>query len=82
MTLWGEPERIHMQNMEQLHDCHQNVTEPQATENHKIYTRVHRNCESVVVIYKHAAHRLVRHRLQVLEMACTDDSTLVIFFMR
>ena len=67
---------------EQLHafDCHQNVAEPQATENHKIYTRVHRNCESVVVLYKHAAHRLVQHRLQVLEMACTDDSTLVIFF--
>jgi len=29
-----------MQNMEQLHayDCHQNVTEPQATENHIKYT--------------------------------------------
>jgi len=42
MTLWGEPERIHMQNMEQLHayDCDQNVTEPRATENHTahVYT--------------------------------------------
>jgi len=34
-TLWGEPERVHVQNMEQLHahDRYQNVTEhkPQAT---------------------------------------------------
>jgi len=41
----------------------------------KIYTRVHRNCESgLVIIYKHAAHRLVEHRLQFMEMAWTDDS--------
>ena len=81
MTLWGEPDQVHAQNMEQLHAC------SQATENHKIYTRVHRNCESGLVIiykqaahstiYKHAAHRLVHHRLQVVEMAWTDDSTLV-----
>ena len=32
------------------------------------------------MIYKHAAHRLVQHRLQVVEMAWTDDSTLAIFF--
>ena len=40
MTLWGDPERIHKQNMEQLHayDCHLNVTETQATE---IHTHVH-----------------------------------------
>ena len=32
-TLLGEPEWVHVQNMEQLHDCYQNVTEhkPQAT---------------------------------------------------
>jgi len=75
--------------MEQLHafHCHQNVAEPQATENHKIYTCVPRNCESgLVIIYKHAAtqggpaHRLVQHRMQVVEMAWTDDSTLAIFF--
>jgi len=69
--------------MEQLRafDCHQKVVEPQATENHKIYTHVHRNCESdLVIIYKHAAQRLVQHRLQVAEMAWTDDSTLAIFF--
>jgi len=95
--------------MEQLHayDCHQNVTEPPATENHThVYTslvprpardtasdprwgclglgtrlRVHRNCESgLAIIYKHAAHMLVQHRLQVVEMAWTDDSTLAIFF--
>jgi len=38
--------------MEQLHayDCHQNVTEPQAT---KKYTRARRNCESgLAIIYK------------------------------
>ena len=72
--------------MEQLHtfDCHQNVAEPQVTENHKIYTRVHRNRESgLVIIYKLAAHRLVQHSLQVMEMAWTDDSTQAIsFYMR
>jgi len=80
-TLLDEPDRVHAQNMEQLHafDCHQNVAEPQATENH--IKHVHRNCESgLVIIYKHAAHRLVQHRLQVVEMAWTNDSTLVIFF--
>jgi len=34
-TLWDEPERVHVQTMEQLHahDCYQNVDEhkPQAT---------------------------------------------------
>jgi len=82
-TLWGEPDRVHMQNMEQYHafDCHQNVAEPQAAENHVKYTRVHRNCESgLVIIYKHYAHRLVQHKLQVVEMASTDDNTLAIFF--
>jgi len=44
----------------------------------KIYTRVHRNCESGLA--KHAAHRLVQHRLQVVEMARTDDS--IFFYMR
>jgi len=63
--------------MEQLHafDCNQNVAEPQATENH-------RNCESsLVIIYKHAAHRLVQHMLQVVEMAWTGESTLGIFLL-
>jgi len=47
------------------------------------YTRVHRNCESgLVILYKHAAQRLVQHRLQVVEMAWTDDSTLDFFYMR
>jgi len=73
--------------MEQLHafDWLQNVAEPQATENHIKYThaRAHRNCESgLVMIYKHAAHRLVQHRLQVVQMTWTDicDSTLAVFF--
>jgi len=36
----GEPDRVHAQNMEQLHafDSHQNVAESQATENHIKYT--------------------------------------------
>ena len=39
-TLWGEPDRVHAQNMEQLHafDCYQNVAEPQATGNQNIHT--------------------------------------------
>ena len=42
---------------------------------------LHRNCESgVAIIYKHAAHRLDQHMLQVVEVALTDDSTLAIFF--
>jgi len=32
-------------------------------------------------VYKHAAHRLVQHTLQVVEVALTDDSTLAIFFL-
>jgi len=46
-----------------------------------IYTHVHRNCESgLIIIYKHAAHRLVQRKLHVMEMAWTDDSTLATFF--
>ena len=38
----------------------------------EIYS-VHRNCESgLAAIYKHAAHRLVQHMLQVVEVALTD----------
>jgi len=42
-TLWGEPDWVHTQNMEQLRafDCHQNVAEPQATENHIKYAYVY-----------------------------------------
>ena len=50
MTLLGEPERIHAQNTEQLHEheCHQNVTE---TSGHRMTQKAqtqaqHRNCES------------------------------------
>jgi len=41
--MWCEPERVRVQNMEQLHahDCPQNVTEPQATEYHTKTTLVH-----------------------------------------
>ena len=68
-----------MLNMEQLHayDCDQNVTEPRATEN---YTHVYTGTESgLAIIYRHAAHGMIQHRLQVVEMAWTDDSTLAIF---
>jgi len=40
---------------------------------------VYRNCD-LAMIYKHAAHRLVQHMLQIVEVALTDDSTLAIFF--
>jgi len=47
MTLWGKPYHLHMQNMAELnaYDCHQNVTEPQATEYQKKSTCVYMNCE-------------------------------------
>ena len=86
-TLWGDPDRVHVQNMEQLHayDCPQNVTEPQATARiSRKSTHVYRGAESGLAtnIYyiKHAVHRLVQHTLQVVEIAWTDDSTLAIFF--
>ena len=43
MTLQGEPERVHMQNVDRLHahDCYQNVTEPQTTEYHTKSTHVY-----------------------------------------
>ena len=48
---------------------------------HKKIHSLDRNCESgVAIIYKHAAHRLDQHMLQVVEVALTDDSTLAIFF--
>ena len=35
------------------------------------------------MIYKHAAHRLVQHMLQIVEVALTDDGTLaILFYMR
>jgi len=37
----------------------------------------HRSCESGI---KHAAHRLVQHTLQVVEVTWINDSTLAIFF--
>ena len=45
-TSWGEPERVHVQNMEQLHahDRYQNVTEhkkPQATVHETKSTDMH-----------------------------------------
>jgi len=34
----------------------------------------------LAILHKHVAHRLVQHTLQVVEVAWTDDSNLVIFF--
>ena len=80
MTLWGEPDRVHGQNIKQLHTY---VTEPQATENHKTSIHVHTGTMSQGWLYlKHAARRLVQHMLQVVEMAWTDDSILAIFFYK
>ena len=46
---------------------------------HTKYTCIQRNWESgLVIIYKHAAHRLVQQMLQVMEMAWAGDSTLAI----
>ena len=43
---------------------------------------VYRNCD-LAMIYKHAAHRLVQHMLQIVEVALTDDGTLaILFYMR
>ena len=41
MTLWGEPEWVHMLNMEQLHahgchECHHSVTEHYTSLGHRI----------------------------------------------
>jgi len=42
-TLWGEPEQVHVQNMEQLHahDCYQNLTEHK-TSGHTIGNKIYR----------------------------------------
>ena len=60
MTLWGEPEWQHMQDVEQLHECTINrmsITEhaqPQATERDKKYTmHMHNTGKST-----HSQHRL------------------------
>ena len=44
MTLWGEPKRVHMQNVEQLnaHDCHQNVIEYSTTSSHQKKTLIYK----------------------------------------
>ena len=61
-----------MQNVEQLHahDSYQNVTEPQATVHHTKHTHVKTQELWVrpTCSYKHAAHRLVQHTLQVMFM--------------
>jgi len=46
----------------------------------KKYTACTGTVSQVWLIYKHAAHRLDQHMLQVAEVALTDDSTLAIFF--
>jgi len=60
----------------------QKMTEPLRPQKiTKKYTHEHTNCKSgLATVYKHAAHRLVQHTLQVVEMAWTDDSIPAIFF--
>jgi len=60
------------------YDCHQNELNLRSQKITK-KKHIHRNCESgLAIIHKHAAHRLVQHKLQVVEMARRDDSTLAI----
>ena len=44
MTLWGEPEQVHVQNMKQLHvhECHQNLIEHRTTSGNWIWNRIYR----------------------------------------
>ena len=49
----------------------------------KKYTAYTGTVSQAIYIYKHAAHRLDQHMLQVVEVALTDDSTLaILFYMR
>jgi len=45
-TLWGKPDRVHKQNMEQLnaYDSHQNLRPQNITK--RIHTHLHTNCVS------------------------------------
>jgi len=47
MTLWAEPERLHVQDMEQLleHDCHQKLNEHSTTSG----LRVAKKCTRVYI---------------------------------
>jgi len=51
MTFWGEPERVHMQNMEQLHahELHQNVAEHSTTSGHKMWQNVHTSTRLCII---------------------------------
>ena len=55
--MWGEPEQVHMQNVESLqaHGLHQNETQFQAA-GHNEYTHMHnaqhKNCQSVYITAK------------------------------
>jgi len=74
MTLWGEPDQVHVQNMEQLHAY---ATEPQATEYHK---KVHVYTGVMSQAWLYYISTLHKQMLQVVEMAWTDDSTIATFF--
>ena len=56
-TLWGEPERVHVQNMEQLHDCipERDWAKPQATVYETKSTEMH-NTESGSSMVQQACH--------------------------
>ena len=47
--------------------------------NHKKNEKnTHAYTGTAIIIYKHDAHRLVQHMLQVVEVAWTDDSHLLL----
>ena len=83
--LWGKPDRVHVQNMEQLQHLtlirmwlylrSQNITKKSIHVYTGTTSQASYNTQDM-----HAAHRLVQHMLQVVEMAWAGDSTLTIFF--
>ena len=74
-------EQVHVQNVDQFHahDCHQNVTESQATEYHTkgSYTHAqHRNCESSLA-EACCTQAGPAHIAGHVEMTWTDESHLL-----
>ena len=63
MTLWGEPEWMHVQNMEQLHahGCYQNVTDLSVTQPQHIISR-HQSTHIATVTVSQASGRSLAGR--------------------
>ena len=79
-TLWGEPERVHVQNMEQLHayDHCQNVTEhkPQATVYDTKSTDI-RSCSCTTQNWVRLARPAGMTCLVCMVAACTWDVSIL-----